>query len=100
MRAGSCIYLSQILSCFVEGHVGLRIEPALRLSMVGFFRHAQHVDFSRTMSFLELEGLHVFVTGAAGGIGSAIVEEFLGRCGFCVGHFCLLGARKRVGLWH
>ena len=29
-------------------------------------------------SFLELEGLHVFVTGAAGGIGSAIVEEFLG----------------------
>lgn len=31
------------------------------------------------MSFLELEGLHVFVTGAAGGIGSAIVEEFLGR---------------------
>ena len=31
------------------------------------------------MSFLELEGLHVFVTGAAGGIGSAIVEEFLGK---------------------
>jgi hypothetical protein len=30
------------------------------------------------MSFLELEGLHVFVTGAAGGIGSAIVDEFLG----------------------
>lgn len=30
------------------------------------------------MSFLEIEGLHVFVTGAAGGIGSAIVEEFLG----------------------
>lgn len=29
------------------------------------------------MSFLELEGLHVFVTGAAGGIGSAVVEEFL-----------------------
>ena len=29
-------------------------------------------------SFLELEGLHVFITGAAGGIGSAIVEEFLG----------------------
>jgi NAD(P)-dependent dehydrogenase (short-subunit alcohol dehydrogenase family) len=29
-------------------------------------------------SFLELEGLHVFVTGAAGGIGSAIVDEFLG----------------------
>ena len=34
---------------------------------------------STTMSFLELEGLHVFVTGAAGGIGSAIVDEFLGR---------------------
>jgi FlaA1/EpsC-like NDP-sugar epimerase len=30
------------------------------------------------MSFLGLEGLHVFVTGAAGGIGSAIVKEFLG----------------------
>jgi hypothetical protein len=37
------------------------------------------LDFSTTMSFLELKGLHVFVTGAAGGIGSAIVEEFLGR---------------------
>jgi NAD(P)-dependent dehydrogenase (short-subunit alcohol dehydrogenase family) len=31
------------------------------------------------MSFLELEGLHVFVTGAAGGIGGAIVDEFLGK---------------------
>lgn len=30
-------------------------------------------------SFLQLEGLHVFVTGAAGGIGSAIVQEFLGQ---------------------
>jgi nucleoside-diphosphate-sugar epimerase len=34
---------------------------------------------SLMMSFLELEGLHVFVTGAAGGIGSAVVDEFLGR---------------------
>jgi hypothetical protein len=34
---------------------------------------------SLIMSFLELEGLHVFVTGAAGGIGSAIVDEFLGK---------------------
>jgi NAD(P)-dependent dehydrogenase (short-subunit alcohol dehydrogenase family) len=35
------------------------------------------------MSFLSLEGFHVFVTGAAGGIGSAIVDEFLGTmvCG-------------------
>ncbi|KAF2833975.1 polysaccharide deacetylase family protein-like protein [Ophiobolus disseminans] len=31
------------------------------------------------MSFLKLEGLHVFVTGAAGGIGSAIVDEFLAQ---------------------
>ncbi|KAF2704759.1 polysaccharide deacetylase family protein-like protein [Pleomassaria siparia CBS 279.74] len=31
------------------------------------------------MSFLALEGLHVFVTGAAGGIGSAIVDEFLAQ---------------------
>lgn len=28
-------------------------------------------------SFLQLSGLHVFVTGAAGGIGSVIVQEFL-----------------------
>ncbi|KAF2461679.1 polysaccharide deacetylase [Lineolata rhizophorae] len=31
------------------------------------------------MSFLGIEGLHVFVTGAAGGIGHAIVEEFLAQ---------------------
>jgi len=30
------------------------------------------------MSFLGLEGLHVFCTGAAGGIGSQVVKEFLG----------------------
>lgn len=30
-------------------------------------------------SFLRLEGLHIFVTGAAGGIGGAIVQEFLGQ---------------------
>ena len=30
------------------------------------------------MSFLALEGLHVFITGAAGGIGSQAVQEFLG----------------------
>ncbi|KAF3047288.1 hypothetical protein E8E11_007135 [Didymella keratinophila] len=30
-------------------------------------------------SFLQLEGLHVFITGAAGGIGSALVQEFMGQ---------------------
>jgi len=30
-------------------------------------------------SFLGIEGCHAFVTGAAGGIGSAIVKELLGR---------------------
>lgn len=30
------------------------------------------------MSFLGLEGKHAFVTGARGGIGSAIVDELLG----------------------
>lgn len=29
-------------------------------------------------SFLGLKGYHVFVTGAAGGIGSQAVKEFLG----------------------
>jgi hypothetical protein len=50
-------------------------ELGLRLGWIGF-----------TMSFLALEGLHVFVTGAAGGIGSAIVDEFLGTsCLSCFG---------------
>ncbi|QDS76288.1 hypothetical protein FKW77_001942 [Venturia effusa] len=31
------------------------------------------------MSFLRLEGLHAFVTGAAGGIGGAIVDELLAQ---------------------
>lgn len=30
-------------------------------------------------SFLGIESCHVFITGAAGGIGSAVVKEFLGR---------------------
>lgn len=38
----------------------------------------KHSGETLRMSFLELEALHVFVTGAAGGIGSAIVDEFLG----------------------
>lgn len=29
------------------------------------------------MSFLGLEGYHVFITGAAGGIGGQAVKEFL-----------------------
>ena len=31
------------------------------------------------MSFLGIEGLHAFVTGARGGIGSAIVDELVGK---------------------
>jgi hypothetical protein len=31
------------------------------------------------MSFLGLEGLHCFITGAAGGIGGQAVKEFLGK---------------------
>jgi len=30
-------------------------------------------------SYLGIEGCHAFVTGAAGGIGSAIVKELLGK---------------------
>jgi NAD(P)-dependent dehydrogenase (short-subunit alcohol dehydrogenase family) len=30
------------------------------------------------MSFLGIEGYHVFITGAAGGIGQEAVKEFLG----------------------
>lgn len=32
-----------------------------------------------TTSFLDIADKHVFITGAAGGIGLAVVEEFLGR---------------------
>jgi FlaA1/EpsC-like NDP-sugar epimerase len=42
-------------------------------------RNIAVAQFTSKMSFLKLEGLHVFVTGAAGGIGGAIVDEFLGR---------------------
>ena len=31
------------------------------------------------MTFLALDGYHAFVTGARGGIGSAIVRELLGK---------------------
>ncbi|KAK5074982.1 hypothetical protein LTR64_001187 [Lithohypha guttulata] len=34
---------------------------------------------SRNNSFLEVEGCHVFITGAAGGIGTATMKEFLGN---------------------
>lgn len=33
---------------------------------------------SHPQSFLAIEGLHVFVTGGVGGIGSAAAKEFLG----------------------
>jgi NAD(P)-dependent dehydrogenase (short-subunit alcohol dehydrogenase family) len=31
------------------------------------------------MSFLAIQGLHAFVTGAEGGIGTAIVKELVGQ---------------------
>lgn len=31
------------------------------------------------MSFLAIEGYHVLITGAAGGIGQEALKEFLGR---------------------
>jgi hypothetical protein len=31
-----------------------------------------------TPTFLSLEDLHVFVTGAAGGVGGVVIKEFLG----------------------
>ena len=37
------------------------------------------LDFQTAMSFLRLEGYHVLVTGASGGIGSQVVKEFLGE---------------------
>jgi FlaA1/EpsC-like NDP-sugar epimerase len=49
------------------------------VSVVFLIRNIAVAQFTSKMSFLELEGLHVFVTGAAGGIGGAIVDEFLGR---------------------
>jgi hypothetical protein len=36
------------------------------------------------MSFLGLEGCHVFITGAAGGIGRQAVKEFLGQSFFAI----------------
>lgn len=44
------------------------------------FGQADNMDVSSKPSFLGLDGLHVFVTGAAGGIGSQAVREFLGKC--------------------
>ena len=41
-------------------------------------RSIEPVRSTSTMSFLGLEGLHVFITGAAGGIGGQAVKEFLG----------------------
>lgn len=40
-----------------------------------FYIFTQLID---VMSFLGLEGYHVFITGAAGGIGGQAVKEFLG----------------------
>lgn len=52
------------------------VSPGYRLRSV---ENSHTFSFSRyPMSFLKLEGLHAFCTGAAGGIGSAIVDELLG----------------------
>jgi FlaA1/EpsC-like NDP-sugar epimerase len=41
-------------------------------------RNQRYPEHTPIMSFLGLEGFHVFITGAAGGIGGQAVKEFLG----------------------
>ena len=48
----------------MTGSIETRLDP--------LFNHWPNI-----MSFLGLENLHVFVTGAAGGIGSQAVTQFL-----------------------
>jgi uncharacterized protein YbjT (DUF2867 family) len=50
------------------------------------------------MSFLGLEGLHVFVTGAAGGIGGQAVREFLSEF-YAVRIPTSKIARRKVSTW-
>lgn len=58
----------------------MELLPSLRLQDAHLEFRCTSLSFLGTrMSFLQLEGLHVFVTGAAGGIGGAIVDEFLCR---------------------
>lgn len=40
------------------------------------------MDMDKT-TFLAINGRHVFITGAAGSIGSQAVREFLGKSGQC-----------------
>jgi hypothetical protein len=66
----------------VTSRRGVDVSRLYLFIWCGFIQASRSEVFDRysnaVMSFLELEGLHVFVTGAAGGIGSAIVDEFLG----------------------
>ena len=55
----------------------LGIEPIVLGQHHGFKHSLTAGIMSEIPSFLALEGLHVFVTGAAGGIGSQVVKEFL-----------------------
>lgn len=65
------LFLSDIRE--VHQSVLVVFESSVAQSIVAFAMAAT------TASFLNLEGAHVFVTGAAGGVGIAVVREFLGR---------------------
>ena len=56
----------------------LGADKPLRQYKISWLEAPLAIDImSGTPSFLALEGFHVFITGAAGGIGSQAVREFL-----------------------